>query len=100
VYTKCDQCTTAYGERNPPEDPPCDTCWVDLRPDNKEAAEVYIMCRDQIIVAGMGQVIGINNLAIYGAMDRFPGGVKDQWRCLNKVRAAFQHFRKDWEGDS
>lgn len=65
-------------------------------PENREAYEVYMVCRDQRITAGMGgQTIAISNPAIYGAMDRYPGGIKDQWKCLIKVRAAFYHFLKE-----
>ena len=89
----CDQCEATYAERIPPGEPPCDGCRVDLLPQNKEAAEIYFVSRGQKIVAGMeGQTIDIDNNAIFGAMDRYPGGIKDQWRCLGKVRHAFNHF--------
>jgi hypothetical protein len=39
-----------------------------------------------------GQTVDIDNNAIFGAMDRYPGGVDDQWKCLHKVRNAFHHF--------
>lgn len=94
VSTKCDQCRATYAERNPPQEPPCETCWVDLMPENRQAAEVYMINRSQYITAGMGQPVDINNLAIFGTMDRYPGGIKNQWKCLQKVRAVFHHFNK------
>lgn len=97
MSTKCDQCRAMYGERTPPGEPPCDTCWVDLMPANKEAAEIYFATRDQILTAGMGQIIGVNMLAVFGAMDRYPGGIEDQWKCMNKVKAAFNHFKPEGE---
>ena len=91
----CDQCEAMYAEREPPGEPPCDTCWIDLRKENVEAAQIYFVSRGQRIVAGMGgQTIDIDNLAVFGAMDRYPGGIKDQWKCLGKVRQVFHHFLK------
>jgi len=69
-------------------------------PENKPAAAIYMVSQGQMITAGMGQVIDINNLAVFGAMDRYPGGIKDQWKCLHKVRAAFDHFKPKNEGKS
>jgi len=93
VFTKCDQCRQAYSERNPPEEPPCDTCWVDLMPENRQAAEVYLTTRNQFITAGMGQVIDISIPAVKIVMDLYPGGITDQWKCLSKVRTAFNRFK-------
>lgn len=90
--TKCDQCRGAYAERNPPEEPPCETCYVDLMPENRAAADIYMLSKNQIITAGMGQPIDINNQAIFGAMDRYPYLIRDQWSCLLKVRSVFHHF--------
>jgi len=82
-----------YAERVPPEEPPCEMCWVDLLPQNKQAAQIYFVSRGQRIIAGMGgQTVDIDNNAIFGAMDRYPGGIEDQWTCLGKVRSAFHHF--------
>lgn len=50
--------------------------------------------QSQVITAGMGQPIDINNLAIFETMDRYPGGIEDQWGCLQKVRACFHYFNK------
>ena len=69
-------------------------------PENRQAMEIYMVSRGQMITAGMGQVIDIDNLAIFGAMDRYPGGIADQWKCLAKVRAAFHHFKPKSEGES
>ena len=59
-------------------------------PENREAMQVYMMARTQIITAGMGQVIDISIPAVKIVMDLF--GVRNQKRCLSKVRAAFHHF--------
>lgn len=84
-----------YSDREPPEDPPCDRCWVDLMPENKEAYEVYMITQGQIIAAGMGQTIDISIPAVKIVMDLYPGGIKNQWKCLSKVRATFHHFLKE-----
>lgn len=91
----CDQCRAARAKRNPPEEPPCDECWVDLMPENREAAEIYMMTRGQIISAGMGQVIDISIPAVKIVMDLYE--IRNQKKCLAKVRTAFHHFLKKEE---
>ena len=92
VLTKCDQCRATYAERVPPEEPPCAICWVDLMLENQEAAKIYMVTQRQIIAAEMGQAVDISIPAIKIVMDLYPGGIKDQWKCLSKVRAVFHHF--------
>jgi len=53
--------------------------------------------RGQFVTAGMGQVIDIDINAVKVVMDLYPGGITDQWACLNKVRAAFHHFKPELE---
>ena len=91
ISSKCDQCREAYGERTPPEEPPCAKCWVDLMPENRQAAEVYMVTRNQLITAGMGQAIDISIPAVKIVMDLWQ--VSDQKKCLSKVLAAFDHFK-------
>jgi len=66
---------------------------VDLLPENKQAAEVYMVTRNQVITAGMGQPIDISIPAIKIVMDIW--GIRDQKKCLSKVRSAFHHFNKE-----
>ena len=52
-----------------------------------------MVTRNQVITAGMGQVIDISIPAIKIVMDLW--GIHDQKKCLNKVRSAFHHFNKE-----
>jgi len=63
-------------------DPPCDDCNVPLMPENLESVEVFLTCQNQLLMAP-GGVIGMNHMAIYGAMDLY--GVKDRLGCMEKV---------------
>jgi len=65
---------------------------VELRSENREAAAVYMLTRNQVITAGMGQVVDISIPAIKIAMDLH--GVADQKACLAKVIRVFHHFEK------
>ena len=62
-------------------------------PSNKEAAEVYMVVRNQAITAGMGQVIDLSIPALKIVMDLY--GVRDQRSCFEKVRRTFHHFLKE-----
>jgi hypothetical protein len=50
---------------------------------NKEALSIYLTCSTQLIVAGMGEPIGINYLAVKMVMDLY--GVVNQKDCFEKV---------------
>lgn len=59
-----------YGNRNPPETPPCDNCRVDILPENSDALKIYMITRNQYIMSFSGPV-DINQLAVWEAIDRF-----------------------------
>lgn len=71
-----------YENRNPPEQPPCDTCRVDPVKENEEALRVFFMVQDQYIMSEGGPV-AINHLAIHEAMRLLK--IKDRLKCFNKV---------------
>jgi hypothetical protein len=79
-----------YADRTPAGIPPCQTCRPELSIENEDAAEVYVVSRNQVVTADMGQVIDISIPAIKTVMDLF--GVKDQKGCLLRVIRVFHHF--------
>jgi hypothetical protein len=81
-----------YGRRIPPAEPPCKTCRVELLEENEETAAVYMLTRRQVLTAGPGEPVDISIPAIKIVMDLY--GVRDQKRCLNRVRRLFHHFRE------
>ena len=88
-----------YEARTPPGKPPCDTCRVDLMDQNKEAAEVYMLTKGQVITRGMdGQVVDVSIPAVKIAMDLL--GVVDQRACLAKVRKTFFQFLAEAQAKS
>jgi hypothetical protein len=90
VLTQCDQCRQIYSERNPPQEPPCQSCFVCLMEENRDASKIYIESRGQVITGGLGQILDINILAVTKLMDLY--GIKNQIETLRKVRKAFYHF--------
>ena len=66
-----------------------DPAAIDLHPANEDAARVYMLTRQQVITAGRGQVVDISIPAVKIAMDLY--GVRDQAKCLNRVRKLFHH---------
>lgn len=79
-----------YADRDPPQRPPCSNCRVELLPENSDAANIYSVVKGQVIVAGMGQVIGLNQLAVWEAIDRFQ--VINKLDCFEKVVGTFNHI--------
>jgi hypothetical protein len=89
VLSKCDQCRQMYSERNPPQEPPCETCFVDLDKSNEDAARIYRMVQGQVITAGE-QIVDLNYQSVKMVMDLY--GIKDQRRCFEKVVRTFNFF--------
>jgi hypothetical protein len=89
-----------YGNRTPPETPPCGTCRVELLKENEEAANVYMLTRQQVIMMQTDKgprPIDISIPAIKDVMDIY--GVQDQRGCLLKVRKVFHHFESQRGGE-
>lgn len=80
-----------YSRRDPPAEPPCGTCRVDLLDENFEAGQVYHLVKRQVRVApGSGQIIDLDYAAVKAVMDIY--GIEDQQQCFVKVSRAFHHF--------
>ena len=85
-------------------EPPCETCRVDLLPENEVAAKIYFMVRSQCECRWNGEQdieIDINHVALWKAIEKFPGGVKDEWGTFQKVSRAWHHaqqLKRDSEG--
>ena len=96
VLTKCDQCREMHSERTPPTEPPCETCWVDLKEENEDAARIFYVVRGQVVTRFNGQedvIVDLNHLAVWTAIDRY--GVKDKQRCFEKVMKIFHVFLEE-----
>lgn len=65
---------------------------VVLDPQNHDAAAIYMLTRNQVVTAGMGQPVDISIPAVKIAMDLYE--VKDQRACLERVLRVFQHFER------
>lgn len=87
---KCEDCklTTIKGE--PWSEARCENCRVDLLEENQDAGTIYIMCRNQVITAGMGEIIDINLQTVKTVMDLY--NIKDQRECMEKVTKTFRHY--------
>ena len=87
-----------YAERKPPATPPCESCRVDLKVENEDAARIFMTVRGQVLVVGNGQVIGLNHLAVWAAIDAY--GVRDRTGCFEKVFRLFhERLREQRESE-
>ena len=98
-----------YAARNPSEEATCDTCTderkrVELLPENKQAAEIFRMCRSQCERRWNGEQdieIDLHHPSLWKAIEKFPGGIKDEWKCFTKIIHAWhiaQQRKRDSEG--
>jgi hypothetical protein len=98
-----------FEARNPPQEPVCDTCTderkrVELLPENDTAAKIFIMCRSQAECRWNGEQdveIDLHHPSLWKAIEKFPGGVSDEWQTFNRVLHAWhsaQQLKRDSEG--
>jgi hypothetical protein len=78
-----------YAERKPPGTPPCDSCRVELREENEDAARIYQIVRGQTIEGGRD----LNHLAVWAAIDAY--GVKDRTVVFEKVMQLYYQILKE-----
>jgi hypothetical protein len=102
-------CTAMFAARNPPQEPCCDTCTderkrVELLPENEQAAKIFLMCRGQCECRWNGEQdieIDLHHPSLWKAIEKYPGGVKDEWGTFQKVNRAWhesQRKKRDNEG--
>jgi len=82
----CEGCRIA-SELEGKEYPPCDTCKPILLPVNRDALQVYSLVSNQIIVGGMGDIIGLNYNAVKFVMDLY--NIENQRDCFERVVCVF-----------
>lgn len=77
----CAACILVYGNKLPPQEPPCGDCRPALLEENEDAITVYSIVQNQWIM-GAGGPVDINHLAVWEAIDR------------HRVRDTLSTFRK------
>jgi len=80
----CGKCRKQYQRRNPPEDPPCKTCYIEPLPENEEAIRIFPIVKNQFIM-GMNGPISFLQPAIHSAMDIYD--IKNKQQCFEKLLA-------------
>ena len=64
--------------------PQCKECVPELLDKNREAAKIWLLTESQFIAGGMGEVYGVNQLAVWQAIEKY--GVRDSMvRTFEKV---------------
>ena len=96
------RCKTMFGLRNPPQEAPCDTCTdekkrVILLPENDTAAKLFLFVRGQCQTRWTGErdiEIDIDHSALWKAIEKYPGGVKDEWETFTKISRAWHEAQQ------
>jgi hypothetical protein len=85
-----------YAERKPPATPPCESCRVELKVENEDAARIFMMIRGQVLTRFNGQadvIIDLNHLAVWAAIDAY--GVRNRTGTFEKVLNLFHAILKE-----
>ena len=85
----CEGCRKLYGERTPPEEPPCDTCQPKFIEENADAVKIFFLVRSQMIM-GFDGPIDINHQAIHAAMNLYE--IENKRQCFEKVLVMANNF--------
>lgn len=70
--------------------------------ENEAAAKIYLMVRGQCETRWNGErdfEVDLNHLALWKAIEKFPGGIKDEWSTFQKVNHAW-HFAQQKKRDN
>lgn len=86
-----------YQSRKPPQNPPCDTCKVELDDKNQDAAKIFTVVQGQFIMGQNGPV-DINQEAIHSAMDLY--GIQDKKACFEKVVKLGRYYIEEMSRDN
>ena len=91
-----------YAERKPPESPPCESCRVWLKVENKAAADIFMLIRGQCETRWNGErdiEICLNHLVVWKAIEKYPGKIADEWGCFLMVNRVWHQWKK-WKEDN
>jgi len=89
-----------HSERKPPTTPICElgeSCRVELKVENEQAARIFQMVRSQCETRWNGEQdieIDLNHVALWKAIEKFPGGVQNEWGTFQKVSRAWHHAQQ------
>lgn len=72
-----------YGERKPPQKPPCDTCREEANEENQDAIKIFFLTRSQVLMTASGAAIEISHEAVHRAMELYQ--VQAKRTCFEKV---------------
>jgi len=76
---------------------------VELLPENKAAATIFMIVRGQVLRAFNGEYdvdVDLNHVALWKAIEKFPGGIRDEWGTFQKILRAWhmaQQLKRDKE---
>jgi len=96
-----------HSERKPPTTPICElgeSCRVELMVENEQAARIFQMVRSQCECRWNGEQdieIDLHHPSLWKAIEKYPGGVSDEWGTFNRVSRAWhtsQQLKRDSEG--
>lgn len=92
-------------ERGVIGNPPCDGCEHDpeqgsrlLMGENICAARIYQHVRNQTLLYFNGEAnreLDINHVAVWSAIDHFPGNIKDPFAVFEMIVGVYHHFLRE-----
>jgi hypothetical protein len=91
VKPSCEDCKASHKRKK--KATPCSKCMPPLLPQNEDAAFIYFKVQTQVLVAGMGDIIDLNYLAVEYVMRLYK--IEDEAATLERVVAAYRRILKE-----
>ena len=82
-----------FQERNPPQEPPCDTCRVELDRNNQEAVKIYNLVHGQVLLRFDGErdhIVDLNHLALWKMIEMYR--IKNPAEVFERIYRTFHEL--------
>lgn len=86
----CEICANLHAEKG--RDPPCDSCSIDLLPENVETVQLYNLVRGQVLLTALGDSIDLNYTSVIEVMKLI--GVEDSRDVFLSIVKCFEFERE------
>jgi hypothetical protein len=90
--TNCEQCRKYY-EKIKKDKPDCSLCIPKVLPQNEEAARIFPYIMGQFKTTGMGDILGLDLVAVKIFMDWLKVDKGKQMKCFNLCNRAFMEIK-------
>jgi hypothetical protein len=93
--SSCEVCREGYKSLSSKKgkEPPCEKCKPELIKENEEALKIYVICQNQVLMSGFGDIVDLNYNALEFIMSLY--NVKNKRECFEKIIKIFRYIQEN-----